>query len=63
MFYNDDVIMSTFYQNCNSWNAYETYKLVKYLVDNDCDIDGISFESHINTEFQEGNNDAINAEM
>ena len=49
MFYNDDMIasMAGKYQRKSD----ETYELIRWLRDNNCGIDGVGFESHVDINF------------
>ena len=53
MFYNDDMISSMVGKYKRKSD--ETYKLMKFLVDNKCGIDGVGFESHVDINFANEN--------
>lgn len=53
MFYNDDMISSMVGTDARKGGF--TYTLAKYLVDNNCGIDGIGFESHVDINFADEN--------
>jgi len=61
MFYNDDMIssMAGKYERKSD----ETYNLMKFLVDNDCGIDGVGFESHVDINFADENFTSIKKDI
>lgn len=61
MFYNDDKISSS--AGKYEKRSDETYKIMKFLVDNECGIDGVGFESHVGLDFADKNYDSIKADI